>query len=120
MGGQTHARADFVGPVVNGGGPDLFATAFINSVNSHLGSSECLAAAVASNPNQFEIKCGSVFKFFVDNCEVTGTLGGIGCAFNPTIVQVALPVPALSSSARFAVAAALLLFGAAYALRGRS
>jgi hypothetical protein len=118
FGGNTVASATNVGPVMNGGGPALFATAFINSINSNPGSAACTAAATG-NPAWFSIDCPNPFDFFVADasgtggeCMVTGTLGGSGCAFNPTIVELGPQVPALSAPARLALVAVLMLLAA--------
>jgi hypothetical protein len=115
IGGNTVASATNVGPITNGGGPALFASAFISSINSNAGTSGCLASSTA-NPNQFDISCTCDFEFFVadasgtpgSQCLVTGALGGSGCPFNPTIRQVAPGVPMLTSWGFFVLSCLLV------------
>jgi len=85
-----------VGPVTIGGASSLFKDEFIASINAR----SAFCEATNHTLNRFKVTCVLPFAFFVANatgsggeCLVTGTtLGGGGCAFNPTIVQVA-PTP---------------------------
>jgi hypothetical protein len=119
----TKISATDVGPVPNGQGPFAFVGVFVASIDANSFSSGCDADSV--DVTTFQITCPGDFRFYVNDapgtgteCEVTGTIGGSGCSFNPTIVEVASAVPALTGSARVALAVALLLL-TGYALRRR-
>jgi hypothetical protein len=127
FGSITTAFALDVGPVPSGGNARQFATAFVNSINANTGTSGCVASQFPAFLRSFFIVfCPSTFDFFVadpngvtNECEVSGTIGGSGCEFNPTIFEEAIPVPALSPTARIAAVAALILL-AGLLLRRRS
>jgi hypothetical protein len=133
IGGETVASAINQGPIVYGGGEELFVAAFINSINANAGASGCSASALAGSipaPDHFSVTCTCDFDFIVgdasggNECKIFGIFGtgtNNWCPFNPTIVQV-LPrgVPMLSPSALLVLSGLLIAVGLAVGRNRRS
>jgi len=117
--GSTVAFANNVGPLSIGQTAQDFKNEFVLSINSNLGTSGCSATDISSN--RFQLACPDAFGFFLADaagtgadCLVTDTIGGAGCSFNPTIVQVTpLAVPTLGPWALLFLSGLILTIGLA-------